>query len=58
MQFTRRRWSANRHKEDRALGDAAQLATKPLIRLMRKEVRDMLVLLRVWLPQLACGVGR
>ena len=28
-------------QEDRALGDAAQLATKPLIRLMRKEVRDM-----------------
>ena len=28
-------------QEDRALGDAAQLATKPLIRLMRKEVLDM-----------------
>ena len=28
-------------QEDRAMGDAAQLATKPLIRLMRKEVRDM-----------------
>ena len=28
-------------QEDRALGDAAQLATKPLIRLMRKEVRDL-----------------
>ena len=28
-------------QEDRALGDAAQFATKPLIRLMRKEVRDM-----------------
>ena len=28
-------------QEDRALGDAAQLSTKPLIRLMRKEVRDM-----------------
>ena len=28
-------------QEDRYLGDAAQLATKPLIRLMRKEVRDL-----------------
>ncbi len=28
-------------QEDRAMGDAAQLATKPLIRLMRKEVRDL-----------------
>ena len=28
-------------QEDRYLGDAAQLATKPLMRLMRKEVRDL-----------------
>ncbi len=28
-------------QEDRYLGDAAQLATKPLIRIMRKEVRDL-----------------
>ena len=28
-------------QEDRYMGDAAQLATKPLIRLMRKEVRDL-----------------
>ncbi len=28
-------------QEDRYLGDAAQMATKPLIRIMRKEVRDL-----------------
>ena len=28
-------------QEDRYMGDAAQLATKPLMRLMRKEVRDL-----------------
>ncbi len=28
-------------QEDRYLGDAAQLATRPLIRIMRKEVRDL-----------------
>ena len=33
--------SVSHRKKTGALGDAAQLATKPLIRLMRKEVRDM-----------------